>query len=410
MKKSISLLILLCILSASQVYASDTQTDDINDLLTRSMLLREELADNYPKEKLKKNAPFTEIYEDKYSFENVESKPSVHNFENIESQEDDLISRSERLRADLDSLYADESYAGEDEKEIERIEKEVYAPLGSDETENQNEMASSARDYEEDKTLYSETKDDDRFFKETFDASSNVEIYENPRPSEESYSGSDCAVFDYRPDTVNDVFVKPGFITDVILPFGEAIQRVTLGDSLMFDVKTYADFSGDGSNHVYVNPLQKNIETNMIITTDRRNYQLRLMSGELHFPFVRWKLSNAVHYSQSNQMIVHNSSPLALEVESVKDLYFDYARSAKAKYKWAPSNVFDDKYWNTYFVFEHGRLSSISPMIFIETRGGSLEMAPYDKSGDTIVLRRVCSDLLMVNGNDSIKFHRKKSL
>lgn len=217
---------------------------------------------------------------------------------------------------------------------------------------------------------------------------------------------SDCVVFEYKSDVVETVYVRPGFVTDISLGLGESLERITLGNSTLFEVNTYLNSNSDGAWHVYINPIQKNVETNMIVVSDRRVYQVKLIAGDLFFPFVKWNIKDDIRSLSQGQKL-QNKNGLNLGVKDISDLHSSYAISAKSKFRWAPTNVFDDKYWNTYFYFESGKLDSINPMIFTENSDGILVVVPYEKAGDILVIKGINSNLVMKYGSDIIKFHRK---
>ena len=85
----------------------------------------------------------------------------------------------------------------------------------------------------------------------------------------------DCQYLDYESGGSNIIFVKPGFKTDILLPAGDKLQRITCGDRQRFDIKTYYDKS-DLRWHVYVQPYQHDVTTNIIISTDRHTFQSNL--------------------------------------------------------------------------------------------------------------------------------------
>lgn len=191
----------------------------------------------------------------------------------------------------------------------------------------------------------------------------------------------DCQYLDYESGASNIIFVKPGFKTDILLPAGDKLQRITCGDRQRFDIKTYYDKS-DLRWHVYVQPYQHDITTNVIISTDRHTFQAKLETTELLKPFVRWDVPDDVYAGYKDRNVV-------MDVENVKDLNFDYDHNGKLSAAWAPLNVFDDKHWNTYLSFEKNILQRINPVILGKSEDGSMVIVPYEKRGDIIVMNKV---------------------
>lgn len=191
----------------------------------------------------------------------------------------------------------------------------------------------------------------------------------------------DCQYLDYESGASNIIFVKPGFKTDILLPAGDKLQRITCGDRQRFDIKTYYDKS-DLRWHVYIQPYQHDVTTNIIISTDRHTFQAKLETTELLKPFVRWDVPDDVYAGYKDRNVV-------MDVENVKDLNFDYDHNGKLSAAWAPLNVFDDKHWNTYLSFEKNILQRINPVILGKSEDGTMVIVPYEKRGDIIVMNKV---------------------
>lgn len=191
----------------------------------------------------------------------------------------------------------------------------------------------------------------------------------------------DCQYLDYESGASNIIFVKPGFKTDILLPAGDKLQRITCGDRQRFDIKTYYDKS-DLRWHVYVQPYQHDITTNIIISTDRHTFQAKLETTELLKPFVRWDVPDDIYAGYKDRNVV-------MDVENVKDLNFDYDHNGKLSAAWAPLNVFDDKHWNTYLSFEKNILQRINPVILGKSEDETMVIVPYEKRGDIIVMNKV---------------------
>ncbi len=220
----------------------------------------------------------------------------------------------------------------------------------------------------------------------------------------------DCLFLKNEVRAVHDIFLRPGFVTDMELPYGEKLLRVTIGDRERFRIDTFYNAEGDGKWHLYISPSQKNIETNLIVATDRDNYQLRLIAGELFFPMVKWEPDAGEGISPGGFFIKKQSAgnrSAEVEVRNVSDLNFSYVRNTRKHGGWGPHNIFDDKYFNTYFVFEAGRLRSINPVIFATEIDGSYSIVPYDKVDDTLVVHKISSQFELRVGNETISFRRR---
>ena len=242
-------------------------------------------------------------------------------------------------------------------------------------------------------------------FKPGYNASvafNNPDIYrpvivEDPTLGKPEYKNPNCQYLEFIPGVSNDINLKYGYVTDIILPGGDKLQRITCGDRERFNFETYFDVSNN-IWHLYVKPLQNGIATNVIIATDKHNFQANLSVRSNAAPSVKWNLPDVSPASNPRSLIV--------DVKSVKDLNFEYQKIAKKHYYWAPENIFDDRNWNTFITFEPGRLSRINPVIFSVSNDGMM-ILPYEKIGDTLVIHSICDGLILRVGNDMIEYRRK---
>lgn len=231
-----------------------------------------------------------------------------------------------------------------------------------------------------------------------FETDNQPEIVTDKALSDYEDRSLDCQYLEYVGGRNNKIYVKPGFKTDILLPAGDNLKRVTAGDRQRFEFSTYFD-SSESRWHVYVQPYQYDITTNIIISTDRHTFSAQLETSDLLVPYVRWNLPDDV----SNG---YKEPSVELEVENIHNLNFNYNVAGKRNPKWAPMNVFDDKVKTTYLAFEKDTLNSINPVILAHRDDGRVAIVPYEKCGDTIVIRNVYSVFELRTGRHTLTFRR----
>lgn len=231
--------------------------------------------------------------------------------------------------------------------------------------------------------------------------SSRVEASEK---EEKDYKNDqkDCQYLDYVNGIGNTIYLKPGFVTDIMLPEGERLERIKVGDKLRYDVETFFDRNGRGRWHIYIQPLVWDITTNIIIVTDRHIFQSALETSEMFIPFVKWELA------EDDKEDLGRSANVVLPVKSPKELEFDYSVTGKAARR--IQRCFDDKHWNTFIVFKKGYLKNKKPIVFASSSNGSLVLTDYETNGDTIVVHNVFSILEIHIGNSVAVIKRRKSI
>ena len=140
------------------------------------------------------------------------------------------------------------------------------------------------------------------------------------------------------------VLASPMQVCDVELQEGETINEIMVGDSARWTLET-----GQANNtvHLFIKPLDAGLETNAIITTNRRVYHLRLVSTLHDFtPYVGFTYADDLrkHVSQKQnlqaQTEIFQSTKHDGKTLDLSDLCFDYVLKGKAS--WKPMRVYDD--------------------------------------------------------------------
>ena len=210
-----------------------------------------------------------------------------------------------------------------------------------------------------------------------------------------------CQYLDYKTGTSNTIFLKPKYKTDIILPAGEKLERISIGDEHRFNVKPFYDRSRD-QWHIYVSPIQYDIATNIIISTDGYTFQAVLETSDLLKPFVRWNVPDSIK-------VKGDRYELQLGVDDVRALYFGYTKSGATDEFWSPRSVFDDTLNNTYVVFEKDVLRRINPIIFALSADDKKILVPYKKRGDTLIINKVFGSLEICVNSRFIKLNRMEN-
>lgn len=210
-----------------------------------------------------------------------------------------------------------------------------------------------------------------------------------------------CQYLDYQSGTLNTIFLKPKYKTDIILPAGEKLERISIGDEHRFNVTPFYDRSKD-QWHIYVSPIQYDMATNIIISTDGYTFQAVLETSDLLKPFVRWNVPDSIK-------VKGDRYELQLGVDDVRALYFGYTKSGATDEFWLPRSVFDDRLNNTYVVFEKDVLRRINPIIFALSADDKKILVPYKKRGDTLIINKVLGSLEICVNSRFIKLNRMEN-
>lgn len=135
-------------------------------------------------------------------------------------------------------------------------------------------------------------------------------------------------------------------VCDIALQLGEQISGVNMGDTARWLLEPAV--AGHGINeiqHIIVKPLAINLNTNMVVTTDRRTYNIQLRShrseymAQVSFVYPEEALEKWKHIHQRIEK-AKDQQTLPETGEYLGNLNFGYSVSGDAP--WKPVRVFND--------------------------------------------------------------------
>jgi len=196
-------------------------------------------------------------------------------------------------------------------------------------------------------------------------------------------------VYPFSDGAVFHVFTAPGQVTDIALQPGEALGAVATGDTMRWVIGDTTSGSGDTKRtHILVKPFAAGQSTNVIITTDRRVYHLRLTSGgRAAMVALSWI------YPQDQIMALKAAAEQARAAQPVASglqidqLHFDYAISGDQP-PWRPLRAFDDGR-QTFIEFPASLAVGEAPPLFLVDAKGTASLVNYRVQGRFYVVDRL---------------------
>jgi type IV secretion system protein VirB9 len=172
-------------------------------------------------------------------------------------------------------------------------------------------------------------------------------------------------------------YTAPGAVTDIALQPGEALVAVASGDTARWVIGDTTSGNGDTRRtHILVKPFNAGLITNLVITTDRRTYHLRLAStARTPMAAISWTYPQDELLALKRQAeVARSATPFAAGLD-VDQLRFDYALSGDRP-AWRPLRAFDDGQ-KTYIEFPSGLSQGEAPPLFVLGADGKAELANY---------------------------------
>lgn len=201
------------------------------------------------------------------------------------------------------------------------------------------------------------------------------------------------------------VYAREGFLTTILLQSGEELQFLGGGDTSRWGIEQATTGSVDGERTViYVKPYQKGIKTNLVINTNKRQYQLFLQSAENYYnPLISFVYPREAKLNYETQKIKDETQLTPVNTE---DLFFDY-KITPQKYKIAPAQVFDDGR-KTFLVMKKEIEVSEAPVIYVEdTFTGEIALVNYRVKGNYYIVDRLFDKAVVKLGKREVKIKRK---
>lgn len=204
--------------------------------------------------------------------------------------------------------------------------------------------------------------------------------------------GNSTMVFRYAPNQLYKIYCRVGYLTDISLKKGEKVSFVGGGDTSAWAISSA---TVDGTTHIYIKPTVETSTTNIIITTDKRSYQLIVNTSSWYNPMVTWT------YGTEDQIKIDAQKESVigkLGAVDVNHLNFNYSVKGDSSYR--PSMVFDDGE-KTYVKFS--RKPSRLPAVFLRERGHkNLLLANFKTKDNTYIFDRLVDEIELRFSENSV--------
>lgn len=199
-------------------------------------------------------------------------------------------------------------------------------------------------------------------------------------------------VFAWSPGRVYEVWTAPLRVTTLTLGPGETLVSKAAGDTVRWQIGETTSGEGAGQrSHVLIKPLQRGLETNLVLTTSRRVVFMDLKSGGVDGfnAAIAWDVGGP-------QETAPMGSPAEREVR-VPDPVVTPVGPLDARYavepqgrrpRWMPASVFNDGQ-RTFIAFGPDLQIDEAPALFVVAPGGEAQLVNYRQAGGLFIVDRV---------------------
>jgi len=199
-------------------------------------------------------------------------------------------------------------------------------------------------------------------------------------------------LFRWSPGRVYPVRTAPLRVTTLTLGPGETLVSKAAGDTVRWQIGETT--SGEGAQrraHVLIKPLQRGLETNLVLTTTRRVYFLGLASGGVDgfntaVTWDRGALEGPIPAPSGPLEPVRVPDPVATPQGPLDARYRIEARGRRPR--WTPVSVFNDGL-RTFIAFGPDLRLDEAPALFVIAPDGEARMVNYRQAGGLFIVDRV---------------------
>ncbi len=209
-------------------------------------------------------------------------------------------------------------------------------------------------------------------------------------------------IFPYG-ESLPTIICAPLRLCDIALQPGETVKHVRLGDTVRW--KTSPASSGPEIapiTHAIIKPLEANLETTLLITTDRRTYHLRLVSHAKNWmPQIAFEYSEDQDRAWGQYMIQQQQLEQKAQRETmpsigmhIEDLNFKY--SLEGESQWRPVRVFDDG-THTYIDLPKESKFRDAPILLVK-EGEEDRLVNYRLHGERFIVDTLFDEAVLISG------------
>jgi type IV secretion system protein VirB9 len=208
-------------------------------------------------------------------------------------------------------------------------------------------------------------------------------------PAKDGYINA-IQVYPYTKGALYQLYAAPAQVTDIALEPGEKLVSVSAGDTVRWVVGDTT--SGEGKEaqvHILVKPIGTDLQTNLVVTTDRRTYHLEMRSSaSTYMASVSWTYpaSELLALKKQRAEADITAGTIVDAGINVEQLKFRYRIEGDAP--WRPLRVFDDG-TKVYIQFPSGLAQSEAPPLFVVGPDAKPALVNYRVRGTTYIVDRL---------------------
>ena len=209
-------------------------------------------------------------------------------------------------------------------------------------------------------------------------------------------SGAEGVVVFPFGETMPSIVCAPLIVCDITLQEGEIVNDINVGDAVRWKLSPAT--SGSGMNvttHIIVKPTDAALQTNAIITTNRRTYVLKLVSRRTDY-MARISFTYADDMEDQWRNYKARMGTGETTQDEPGNLNFNYNISG-AKPRWKPIRVYNDNI-KTYIEFPDAIKTTEAPALLVLGDKSQEQLVNYRVIGTRYVVDKIFDKAELIGG------------
>lgn len=190
-------------------------------------------------------------------------------------------------------------------------------------------------------------------------------------------------------------------VSDIALEPGERLVSVSSGDTVRWVIGDTVSGGGKQEQvHILIKPIAADLQTNLVIATDRRTYHLEMHStDETYMASISWvyPYSDLIALQEQNAAAVQVSNRTIDKSLKLDQLKFRYKITGEAP--WKPIRAFDDGK-KVYLQFPSGLRQGDAPPLFVLGSNGKPALVNYRVRDNYYIVDRLFAAAELRMGTD----------
>lgn len=218
--------------------------------------------------------------------------------------------------------------------------------------------------------------------------------------------------YQYDENLVYEIYAQPYHLTDIVLEKGEVVTSAPLlsEDETVWELTAAVakdPYTGEKIQHLFIKPAYSNLDSSLVIITDRRVYHFRIKSfAKTHMAIVMFSYPQA-----KNQWAKKKSEDAAevagdwIRISNPEFLSFDYKMkySMWKKPEFLPKRVYDDGA-STYIQVDDIVLQKKLPVLFDDKN----KIINYSVKKNVFVIPCLVNTVTLRLGKEKVVITKKK--